>query len=395
MKHSTEKAAENKFTALKEILQSRIESGRYPSGSRLPSIRSLSQEFNLVIRTVQLALEQLEDEGFIVTIHGKGSYVNEHFQDEKCLARIAFVFPEIAISDEILDLENWTIGAQFSNGLLAGAQKYGAEVVVLHIDRHLNELQQLRWLRKLKKFDAAVFLDYQLASLQKKLALILPVFTPLSLPDSKVPFIKYDDFNHQRSISKLVAHAVECGCRTAGVISLLDNPNRNTYSSSQFFKNRAEWFIQECRNHHLRIPASFCLSFDDKSKVKDSLATAWKDGYPDFLFCNQAYLPKIIYRFCMEKGLRIGMDIKIAAYASGMTFQGLWPDITYIKTSLFQSGMNIVREVCRFTSKKITMNEIDLSVEDFPLLVNDSTYSHTKKTSGFKSTRKFQERKKV
>lgn len=373
MKIQADKNSESKFAALKEIIQSRIESGEYPSGSKLPSIRALSLEFDLVIRTVQLALEDLEDEGYIVTIHGKGSYVNEHYMEDKCKARIAFVFPEIAISDEILDPENWAIAAQFSSGLVAGAQKYGAEVIILHIDRHLGELQQLRWLRKLKKYDAVVFLDSQLVTLQKKLAREVPVFTMLAFPDSDTLFINYDRINHQQAISKLVEHAVECGSKTVGVVSLTGLPHDNTYSPSKYFRERARMFIQGCENCHLVTRDAFCLNFDNISEVKKTLSVVWKDEHPDFLFCNQAYLPKVIYQFCMEKGLRIGTDIKIAAYASGMTFQGLFPEITYIKTGMFEPGMNIVRETCRYTSKEISIDGVDLPMVDFPLLVNAST----------------------
>ena len=378
MKHSVDRSTGNKISVLEDILRSRIESGEYPAGCRLPSIRMLSSEFNLVIRTIQLALEHLEDEGYIVSIHGKGSYVNEHYIEDKCGSRIAFVFPEAAISDEILNPENWTTVQQFSSGLFAGAQKYGAEVIVLHVDRHLDEMQQLRWLRKLKKYDAVVFPDYQLASLQKELAQEIPVFTICTPQDSKAPFISYNRFMHRKAISKLVAHAVECGSKSVGVISLLEKPNGPIDPTIQFFKERAALFIQECEKHHLVTKESFCLSFNKMSEVRDSLTEVWKNEHPDFLFCNQAFLPKIVYQVCMEKKLRIGVDIRIAAYASGMTFHGLFPEMTYIKTSLFESGMNIVREVCRYTSNEVSIVGIDLPEVDFPLIVNASTSPNNK-----------------
>ena len=132
-------------------------------------------------------------------------------------------------------------------------------------------------------------------------------------------------------------------------------------------------FIQGCENCHLVTKDAFCLNFDNISEVRKTLSVVWKDEHPDFLFCNQAYLPKIVYQFCMEKRWRIGTDIKIAAYASGMTFQGLFPEITYIKTGMFELGMNIVRETCRYTLKEISIDGVDLPMVDFPLLVNAST----------------------
>ena len=42
---------------------------------QLPSVRSLSKELKISALTVKKAYDELEREGFTVTIHGKGSYV--------------------------------------------------------------------------------------------------------------------------------------------------------------------------------------------------------------------------------------------------------------------------------------------------------------------------------
>lgn len=42
---------------------------------QLPSVRALSKELKISALTVKIAYDELEREGFTVTIHGKGSYV--------------------------------------------------------------------------------------------------------------------------------------------------------------------------------------------------------------------------------------------------------------------------------------------------------------------------------
>ena len=42
---------------------------------QLPSVRALSKELKISTLTVKKAYDELEREGFTVTIHGKGSYV--------------------------------------------------------------------------------------------------------------------------------------------------------------------------------------------------------------------------------------------------------------------------------------------------------------------------------
>ena len=41
----------------------------------LPSVRALSKELKISTLTVKKAYDSLEDEGFAVTVHGKGTYV--------------------------------------------------------------------------------------------------------------------------------------------------------------------------------------------------------------------------------------------------------------------------------------------------------------------------------
>lgn len=49
--------------------------GVLTEGSALPSVRSLSAELRISALTVKKAYDKLEEEGFVVTVHGKGTYV--------------------------------------------------------------------------------------------------------------------------------------------------------------------------------------------------------------------------------------------------------------------------------------------------------------------------------
>ena len=50
-------------------------------GTMLPSVRSLSKDLKISALTVKKAYDQLEEQGFIVTVHGKGSFVAEGNQN--------------------------------------------------------------------------------------------------------------------------------------------------------------------------------------------------------------------------------------------------------------------------------------------------------------------------
>lgn len=57
-------------------LKEQILQGKLEQGSILPSIRALAKELKVSIITVKRAYEELEQEGFVETTPGKGTYVS-------------------------------------------------------------------------------------------------------------------------------------------------------------------------------------------------------------------------------------------------------------------------------------------------------------------------------
>lgn len=52
-----------------------IRNGELNENDNLPSVRTLSKELKISALTVKKAYDNLESEGFTVTVHGKGTYV--------------------------------------------------------------------------------------------------------------------------------------------------------------------------------------------------------------------------------------------------------------------------------------------------------------------------------
>lgn len=57
-------------------IKSEIISGSLPEGQILPSVRALAAELKISALTVKKAYDLLEAEGFVTTVHGKGTFVN-------------------------------------------------------------------------------------------------------------------------------------------------------------------------------------------------------------------------------------------------------------------------------------------------------------------------------
>ena len=63
------------YEQLVDRIKREIIQGNLSEGECLPSVRALSNELKISALTVKKAYDKLEEEGFVVTVHGKGTYV--------------------------------------------------------------------------------------------------------------------------------------------------------------------------------------------------------------------------------------------------------------------------------------------------------------------------------
>ena len=63
------------YEQLAEQVKNQILSGVLAENEVLPSVRTLSASLKISALTVKKAYDKLEEDGFVVTVHGKGTYV--------------------------------------------------------------------------------------------------------------------------------------------------------------------------------------------------------------------------------------------------------------------------------------------------------------------------------
>lgn len=105
------------YEQITEQVKNLIISGELSTGDALPSMRLLAKELRISVITTKRAYEELEREGFIETVTGKGSFVagknpelmrEEHLKRiEECLNKACEIAKVSKISKkELLDMVN-------------------------------------------------------------------------------------------------------------------------------------------------------------------------------------------------------------------------------------------------------------------------------------------------
>ena len=88
-------------------IKSQIISGDLEEGEGLPSIRKLAQELHISVITTKRAYEELEKEGFIDTVGGKGTFVaiqNKELLREKKMKSIEDLMSEMVTEAQKLGI---------------------------------------------------------------------------------------------------------------------------------------------------------------------------------------------------------------------------------------------------------------------------------------------------
>ena len=79
------------YEQIMEQIKAQIISGELKENDILPSVRTMAKELKISALTVKKAYDNLEEEGFTVTVHGKGTYVaatNKNLMREEQLKEV-------------------------------------------------------------------------------------------------------------------------------------------------------------------------------------------------------------------------------------------------------------------------------------------------------------------
>lgn len=97
------------YLQIKNQIKSQIISGDLKVGEQLPSIRFLAKEIRVSMLTAKRAFDELELDGFINSVQGKGNFVaaqNKELIREEYLKKIESKLQEVVELSEIADVSS-------------------------------------------------------------------------------------------------------------------------------------------------------------------------------------------------------------------------------------------------------------------------------------------------
>ncbi|EJP21408.1 transcriptional regulator, GntR family [Peptostreptococcaceae bacterium AS15] len=97
------------YLQIKNQIKSQIISGDLQVGDKLPSIRFMAKELRISMITAKRAFDELEVEGFIDSVQGKGNFVarqNKELIREEYLKKIEEKIQDIIEFSDIIGLSN-------------------------------------------------------------------------------------------------------------------------------------------------------------------------------------------------------------------------------------------------------------------------------------------------
>ncbi|HGJ5950598.1 TPA: GntR family transcriptional regulator [Streptococcus pneumoniae] len=97
------------YLQIKNQIKAQIISGELKVGEQLPSIRFLAKELRVSMITAKRAFDELELDGFINSVQGKGNFVaaqNRELIREEYLKRIESKLQEVVELSEIAGVSN-------------------------------------------------------------------------------------------------------------------------------------------------------------------------------------------------------------------------------------------------------------------------------------------------
>lgn len=267
-------------------------------GSRIPSRNFLSRKYQVARNTIDKAITELEQEGYLNSVKGSGTYVDRPGS------------AEISTLAEILPSPEWRVYPQFISGIEDYATANHINVVLLSSES-IPEKQKRN--------------VYQMIEMEADGCIIIPIinsemsFETLDLlKKKKIPFVlcnrsidglnaPFVGTNNHYGAYMATKHLIEGGCRRLSYLS------QRKYSTSISRYNGFKTALLDCQEEVEEGPV--LLGNYEGDALKEKLQVIFSgEKIPDGVHCFDDMMATVLYSVLQEKGLVPGKDVKVVGY---------------------------------------------------------------------------------
>ena len=295
------------------ILRTGIESGEFPPGKRLGSIRQFARAFEVSPGTVIKALDILEEETLIERIPVKGIFVSNRIQLEKKPLNACFAFPEKAMAPKENNRENWGLNFELYRGLLTGAEQYGITLQFTYFKDDPSPELLKRQLDALRNFDFVIFPGYsQLQELRDHSSAERPTFYLTGKTAAKnIPAIAID-YDREDARQALRNFLVASGRKSAAAIMSSDQDGVRTGQ-----------FLADAKASGIEASSAPLILDKDDPELPEKLRSFLLRREADFILVDY---PEFV----------------LPLYEAALIFTGLLPQLSFFRIPRYEMGLQIM-----------------------------------------------------
>lgn len=312
-----------KYQQVINLIKSDIEQGIFKRGSRIPSINETSMDFYLSRDTVEKAYNKLREQGIIISVPGKGYYVNCDEPTGKI--RVLLAINKISIHKKMI--VNAFVETLGENAVVETfVHDYSTEQLTRIIEENLGNYNYYAIIPCFKDFSDKT---------REVIARIPP--EKLLLIDKDVPGLpgEYkavcEDFEHDTS--QVLASALDLMSKYQRINFIF--PDGNQYQPGLLTS-----FKKFCVDHHFE----YCITnvFDPEFVKPGNL----------YLVIEENDLVEII-KYCKNNSLKIGKEVGIISYNDTPLKEVLHDGIAVISTDFRQMGEVAARLLLEKRTEKV------------------------------------------
>jgi GntR family transcriptional regulator, arabinose operon transcriptional repressor len=367
--HKPHAGSKPKYQHVRDHLFAEISSGRLAPGEALPPEAKLAEFLGLSRNTVRLALGDLEDQGAVYRVQGRGTFVSteQQRQSRKSLQAFALVAPE---------LQNF-----FYPSLVAGFEEFCSSASFQTLVRSsANDVYR-------QGDQVLQLIDQRVSGVA--IVPVTPVETPphqiRQLHENHIPVV----YCH-RPVAGVIAPCVTWSGEAVGHAAAIELINCGHRNIAVFYMHEGAMAKQYSRGvrtaleeRGIAIPNNFEIFYGASSRGPDCpnlIKTAltkllFGPARPTALFCGNLPDAELVYLFATEMGLQVPQDLSIIHFGGTQRGGGLAQRLACVAVDEHQLGAIAGRLLTEMKSGKRSFNSDETVVLPVSFLPGETVAS--------------------